>query len=233
MPRSGRVPAPGRCCHAEAARPAPAAGTLCSHGERDTLLRFRFMRPGAAPSRRRPGPGAGPRPAPSRRRIRPRGAGRRARSRGPGLAPARSGARPRRCRPPIPGEVLTISPRGHLDHLGRAVDRGDRSRRQLLADQRDRDAVAAADLEQAIGRTDVQSVDRPDKPLRCLARHAPAIASRAREADADLPVHGRTTRPDGNPLWLLHGRRLALIGRCDPLTPIPASHGTAGPSEPT
>jgi hypothetical protein len=46
--------------------------------------------------------------------------------------------------------------------------------------------MAAADLEQAVGRADLQSVDRPDEPLRCLARHARAIASRAREAQADL-----------------------------------------------
>src|SRR5215218_3477207 len=43
-----------------------------------------------------------------------------------------------------------------------------------------------ADLEQAVGRADLQGVDRPDEPLRCLARHARAIASRAREAQADL-----------------------------------------------
>src|SRR3954471_22985088 len=83
-------------------------------------------------------------------------------------------------------DVLAVPPCGHLDHLGRAVDRGDRSRRQPLADQGDRDAVAAADLEQAVGRADLQGVDRPDEPLRCLARHARAIASRAREAHADL-----------------------------------------------
>ena len=182
--------------------------------------------PWAARSRRPRGPGAGPRPAPCRRRIRPRVAGRPARSPGPGLAPARSDARPRRCRGPHPGrggrgrhqarlrllpegsdvegedlviapvaevrvlqrdglehsparvDVLAVPPRGHLDHLGRAVDRGDRSRRQPLADQGDRDAVAATDLEQAVGRANLQSVDRPDKPLRCLARHAPAIAAR-------------------------------------------------------
>src|SRR3954451_2623459 len=83
-------------------------------------------------------------------------------------------------------DVLAVSPRGHRDHLGRAVDRGDRPRRQLLADERDRDAVAAADLEQAVGRADLQRVDRPDEPLRGFARHAPAIASRAGEAEADL-----------------------------------------------
>jgi hypothetical protein len=33
-----------------------------------------------------------------------------------------------------------------------------------------------------VGRADLQSVDRPDEPLRCLARHARAIALRAREA---------------------------------------------------
>src|SRR5206468_1296582 len=31
--------------------------------------------------------------------------------------------------------VLAVPPRGHLDHFGRAVDRGDPSRRQPLADQ--------------------------------------------------------------------------------------------------
>ena len=40
--------------------------------------------------------------------------------------------------------------------------------RQPLADQGDRDAVAAADLEQAVGRADPQGVDCPDEPLRCL-----------------------------------------------------------------
>ena len=68
-------------------------------------------------------------------------------------------------------DMLAISPRGHLDHLGRAVDRGDRSRRQPLTGQGDRDAVATPDLEQAVGRADLQCVDRPDEPLRCLARH--------------------------------------------------------------
>src|SRR3954451_14888150 len=90
-------------------------------------------------------------------------------------------------------DVLAVPARGHRDHLGRAVDRGDRSRRQLLADQRDRDAVAASDLEQAVGRADRQRVDRPDEPLRCLARHAPAIASRAREAHADRLEERRWT----------------------------------------
>src|SRR4051812_22169044 len=70
------------------------------------VLRSMFTRPGAARSRRPRGPGAGPRPARCRRRIRPRAAGRPARFRGPGLAPVRSGARPRRCSGPIPGEVL-------------------------------------------------------------------------------------------------------------------------------
>src|ERR687898_866071 len=74
-------------------------------------------------------------------------------------------------------DVLAVPPRGHLDHLGRAVDRGDRSHRQPLADQGDRDAVATADLEQAVGRADLQRVDRPDEALRCLARHARAIAA--------------------------------------------------------
>src|SRR3954447_13630679 len=53
-------------------------------------------------------------------------------------------------------DVLTVPPRGHLDHLGRAVDCGDSSRRQPLADQGDRDTMAAADLEQAVGRADLQ-----------------------------------------------------------------------------
>src|SRR3954471_11280408 len=91
-------------------------------------------------------------------------------------------------------DVLAVPPRCHLDHLGRAVDRGDRSRRQPLAEQGDRDAVAAADLEQAVGRADLQSVDRPDEPLRWLARHARAIASRAREAQA---VYSMNVSVDG------------------------------------
>ena len=52
----------------------------------------------AARSRRPRRPGADPRPAPCRRRICPRLTGRPAGFRGPVLARARSGARPRRCR---------------------------------------------------------------------------------------------------------------------------------------
>jgi dihydrofolate reductase len=54
--------------------------------------------------------------------------------------------------------------------------------------------VAAADLEQAVGRADLQGVDRPDEPLRCLARHARAIASRAREA---LLIYSMSVSVDG------------------------------------
>src|SRR3954449_9195510 len=95
-------------------------------------------------------------------------------------------------RSPARVDVLAVPPLRHLDHLGRAVDRGDRSRRQPLADQRDRDPLAAANLEQAVGWMDLQGVDRPDEPLRCLARHAPEIASRKRWSQP-----GSNRRPPG------------------------------------
>ena len=91
-------------------------------------------------------------------------------------------------------DVLAVPAHGQLDHLGRAVDRGDHSRRQPLADQRDRDALAAADLEQAVGRADLQRVDRPDEPLRCLARHTSAIAPRSHLGLRDRRLSRRPRR---------------------------------------
>src|SRR3954466_2091904 len=99
-------------------------------------------------------------------------------------------------------DVLAVPPRGHLDHLRRAVDRGDRSGRQPLADQGDRDPMAAADLEQAVGRADLQSVDGPDEPLRYLSRHARAIASPPVKGHADLSAgveHGHALRINNQP----------------------------------
>ena len=65
-------------------------------------------------------------------------------------------------------DVLAVPPRVAISIiLGERSIAGDRSRRQPLADQGDPDAVAAADLEQAVGRADLQGVDRPDEPMPC------------------------------------------------------------------
>ena len=52
-----------------------------------------------------------------------------------------------------------VPARGGIDHLGRTVDRGQRAVPQALADERGGDAVAAADLEDAVIRSDVQLLD--------------------------------------------------------------------------
>src|SRR4051812_49473383 len=57
-------------------------------------------------------------------------------------------------------DMLAIPPRGHLDHLGRAVDRGDRSRRQPLADQGGGDAWPPPASEQATARPTFRRADR-------------------------------------------------------------------------
>src|SRR3954451_4945065 len=77
---------------------------------------------------------------------------------------------------PAARDGLAISTRGHLDHLLRAIDRGDPSAGQPLADQRDGHAVSAADLQHVIGGVGGQGVHRPDEALRGLARHGLRLA---------------------------------------------------------
>jgi hypothetical protein len=52
-----------------------------------------------------------------------------------------------------------------LDHLRRAVDRGQMASLEALADERGRDSVAAADLEDPIVRPDVELLDDPPQSL--------------------------------------------------------------------
>src|SRR5215217_3342586 len=73
---------------------------------------------------------------------------------------------------PASRDVLAIPTRRHLNHLLRAIDRGDPSAGQPLADQRYGHAVSAADLQHAIGWVERQGVHRPHEPFRGLARHA-------------------------------------------------------------
>src|SRR5687768_15776743 len=62
--------------------------------------------------------------------------------------------------------------RGHLNHLLRAIDGGDPSAGEPLAHQRYGHAMAAADLQHAIGWVERQGVHRPHEPFRGLTRHA-------------------------------------------------------------
>src|SRR3954463_14657226 len=78
---------------------------------------------------------------------------------------------------PASCDVLAIPTRGHLSHLLRAIDRGDPSAGQPLADQRYGHAVSAANLQHAIGWGERQGLHRPHEPLRGLARHADALPS--------------------------------------------------------
>src|SRR5688500_18874688 len=73
---------------------------------------------------------------------------------------------------PASRDVLAIPTRGHLNHLLRAIDRGDPSAGQPLADQRYGHAVSAADLQHSIGWVERQRGHRPHEPFRGLARHA-------------------------------------------------------------
>src|SRR5262249_26524448 len=82
------------------------------------------------------------------------------------LEPGRLQHRPASC------DVLAIPTRCHLNHLLGAIDRGDPSAGQPLADQRYGHAVSAANLQHAIGWVGRQGIHRPHKPVRGLARHA-------------------------------------------------------------
>ncbi len=63
-------------------------------------------------------------------------------------------------------DVHRVPPRRRGGHRRRAVERGDvPGAREALADQRDRDAVAAADLQHAVGRLHAERVDDPGEPL--------------------------------------------------------------------
>jgi hypothetical protein len=67
--------------------------------------------------------------------------------------------------------VGAVSLPRRLDHLRGAVDRRDTPGAEPLADERHRHSVPTADLEDAVVRRHVQSLDGPDKPVRCRARH--------------------------------------------------------------
>src|SRR5688500_15569809 len=76
---------------------------------------------------------------------------------------------------PASRDVLAIPTRGHLDHLLRAIDRGDPAAGQPFADQRYGHAVSAADLQHLVGWVERQGVHRPHEPFRGLVRHAYAL----------------------------------------------------------
>jgi hypothetical protein len=82
-------------------------------------------------------------------------------------------------RRPAGGDVVGIPPGRRLDHRRRPVDRVDAAAVQLLAHQRHRDAVPAADLQEAIGRLDLQRLDRPYQPFRRPAAAHPAPLDRS------------------------------------------------------
>src|ERR687894_845432 len=61
--------------------------------------------------------------------------------------------------------VSCVSPRGGLDHLRRAVYRGEMAFFETLANERRRDPVPAADLEDPVTGLDSQLIDDPSQPL--------------------------------------------------------------------
>jgi len=68
-------------------------------------------------------------------------------------------------------DVLTVSRSRRFGHLRRPVDADDAAGAEPLADKRDRDAVAAAELQSVVG-LDVEAPDRPREALRRLAHAA-------------------------------------------------------------
>src|SRR5918997_2497762 len=61
--------------------------------------------------------------------------------------------------------VRRVPARRGLDHPGRAIDGGEMSFLQALADERRRDPVAAADLEHPVVRPEAESLDHRTQPL--------------------------------------------------------------------
>ena len=86
-------------------------------------------------------------------------------------------------RRPAGGDVLGVASGGELDHLARAVDAKDPAAHQPLADERDGDAVTAADFEEVIVGSDVQHLHRPRLALRrshaSTKRRIPSTARRS------------------------------------------------------
>ena len=70
--------------------------------------------------------------------------------------------------------VRCVSPRGGLDHLHRAVYRGEMAFFEALANQRRRDPVPTPDLEHPLIRPDVQLLDDRSQPLAHWAASCPA-----------------------------------------------------------
>ena len=123
-------------------------------------------------------------------------------------------------------DMLAIPARGHLDHLLRAIDRGDPSAGQPLADQRYGHAVSAADLQHAIGWVERQGVHRPHEPFRglrlCHAYVHTAASARnsSRSSLGGIPQSPRTMDgPTDRPDWRLHGVRVVHADELDPNTP--------------
>jgi hypothetical protein len=74
-------------------------------------------------------------------------------------------------------DVRHVSARGSLDHLRRAVYRGEMAFFEALANERRRDPVPAPDLEHPVTRPDVQLLDDRSQPLAHDAASRPARPS--------------------------------------------------------
>ena len=69
-------------------------------------------------------------------------------------------------------DMLSVPARRGFDHLRRAVDRRETACLQALANHRRRHTMAAADLEHAVARLDVEPLDDALKPLAHAATRA-------------------------------------------------------------
>jgi hypothetical protein len=96
------------------------------------------------------------------------------------------------------GDVGGVALASGGDQLRSAIYADDDAASQLLTDQGHRGAVAAAQLQHSVPRLNVQPVDRPSLPIRCLAgAHAPRIETWWAWMNQRLSSHRRMEWPVG------------------------------------
>jgi hypothetical protein len=88
-------------------------------------------------------------------------------------------------------DVRQVSERGGLDHLRRAVYRGEMAFFEAFAHERRRDPVPAPDLEDPVTGPDFQLIDDPSQPLAHDPASRPAMTTLVIVASDPPPGHSR------------------------------------------
>lgn len=95
------------------------------------------------------------------------------------------------------GDVARVPAARRVDHLRGAVDGSDNAAVEALADEADRDAVAASDLQDAVLRLDVEPLDDPSESIahRSIMRnaHARPLGRRVRDTHLARNRHRHVT----------------------------------------